>query len=84
MEIYRLNDKWNEIFEDKEEAIDYLLDYLGIELHKTDDKKLLHRQAELKEILFEVYFTVDEYESENEIEDDFNERIKEFREMQGF
>lgn len=83
MELYRYY-KTNEAY-DYEDAIEFICEEMGITFDDTTDIEILEKQAELKEVLLEAYFSKDETEEDEDMwENDLEERLREYREMQGF
>ena len=77
MKIYKLNSNPYEEM-DLEEATDWLQNNCHFKLEYTSNVEETTIQAEMLEILLEAYFFTDEIE-DGELEDDTEEREREFR-----
>lgn len=80
MKIYKLNTNPYEEM-DLEEAIDWLQTNCHFTLDYTTTAEDTTNQSEMIEILLEAYFYTEEIEDE-ECEDDYEERLEEYRREQ--
>lgn len=83
MKKYFLNETMQEM--DFEEARDWLLYNLHFNLDYTENPAEIERQNELINVLLDTYFIFEDDEDEKDVwEYDYNERMAEYRKMQGF
>ena len=80
MKVYKLNSNPYEEM-DLEEAIDWLQENCHFTLDYTIKAEESTNQSEMIEILLEAYFYTEELE-DDESEDDYEERLKEYRREQ--
>lgn len=80
MKVYKLNSNPYEEM-DLEEAIDWLQTNCHFTLDYTTKAEESTNQSEMIEVLLEAYFYTEEIEDE-EYEDDYEERLKEYRREQ--
>lgn len=70
MKVYKFNGT-DEVFEDEEIAIDYLMQTIGFNFDDTLDTEQMEMQAELRSILLETYFHKAKLEENEETEFDY-------------
>jgi len=70
MKVYKFNGT-DEVFEDEEMALEYLMQTIGFCFDDTADIEQMEMQAELRSILLETYFYKDKLEEDRETEFDY-------------